>query len=217
LVPILIDELRRRRILLPSAAVLEMIVHQARARAESTVHRALLEGLGTDTRASLDRLLEPMPEETMSRLAWLRTAQQSPAARNILGLTERVRFVRTLGIDRKRRQDIPAQAFERLADEGLRMTAQHLRDLTGPRRHAVLCASMIKLYPVELEISGARTGSHPAPAAPYPACDTARLGAHQPDRRLYLGRRGRSGRGCAAVAAGQAIAASSMSCSIIPA
>ena len=145
LVPILIDELRRRRILLPSAAVLEMIVHQARARAESTVHRALLEGLGTDTRASLDRLLEPMPEETMSRLAWLRTAQQSPAARNILGLTERVRFVRTLGIDRKRRQDIPAQAFERLADEGLRMTAQHLRDLTGPRRHAVLCASMIKL------------------------------------------------------------------------
>ena len=42
-------------------------------------------------------------------------------------------------------------------------------------------------------------------------------GAHQPDRRLYLGRRGRSGRGCAAVAAGQAIAASSMSCSIIPA
>ena len=24
------------------------------------------------------------------------------------------------------------------------MTAQHLRDLTGPRRHAVLCASIIK-------------------------------------------------------------------------
>jgi hypothetical protein len=31
----LIDELRRRRILLPSTAVLEMIVHQARARADA--------------------------------------------------------------------------------------------------------------------------------------------------------------------------------------
>jgi TnpA family transposase len=145
LVPMLIDELRRRRILLPTAAVLEMIVHQARTRAESTLHRALIEGLGTATRASLDRLLDKRPEETLSYLAWLRSAQQSPAARNLLGLAERVRFVRTLGVDRMRRQDIPAQAFERLADEGLRMTAQRLRDLRAPRRHAVLCATVIKL------------------------------------------------------------------------
>ena len=59
--------------------------------------------------------------------------------------SERVCFVRTLGIDRKRWQDIQAQAFERLADEGLRITAHHLRDLTGPRCHAVLCATAIKL------------------------------------------------------------------------
>ena len=145
LVPMLIDELRRRRILLPPAGVLELIVHQARSRAESTLHRVLVDGLSASTRASLDGLLEQRPEEATTYLAWLRSAQQSPAARNLLGLTGRVRFVRTLGIDRARRQDIPAQAFERLADEGLRMTAQHLRDLTGPRRHAVLCATVIKL------------------------------------------------------------------------
>jgi hypothetical protein len=145
LVSMLIDELRRRRILLPSAAVPEMIVHQARGRAERTLHRALVNGLSSSTRASLDRLLEPMPEKTTSRLAWLRSAQQSPAARNFLGLAERARFVRMLGIDRKRRSDIPAQAFERLADEGLRLSVQHLGDLAGPRRHAVLCANVIKL------------------------------------------------------------------------
>ena len=44
-----------------------------------------------------------------------------------------------------RRQDIPAQAFERLADEGLRMTTQRLRDLRAQRRHAALCATVIKL------------------------------------------------------------------------
>jgi len=39
LVSMLIDELRRRRILLPSTAVLEMIVHQARPRREHTPSR----------------------------------------------------------------------------------------------------------------------------------------------------------------------------------
>ncbi len=148
LVSMLINELRSRRILLPAAAVLEMMVHQARARAESTLHRGLAGGLSVETRKALDQLLGPRPEDATSRMAWLRSASQSPAARNLLGLAERVRFVRTLEIDRKRRQDIPAQAFERLAGEGLRMTSQHIRDLTSHRRHAVLCATVIKLESV---------------------------------------------------------------------
>ncbi len=145
LISMLINELRSRRILLPSATVLEMMVHQARARAESTLHRALAGGLSAETRKTLDQLLEPMPEDATSRMAWLKSASQSPAARNLLGLAERIRFVRALEIDSKRRLNIPAQAFERLADEGLRMTAQHICDLTSHRRHAILCATVIKL------------------------------------------------------------------------
>lgn len=37
----LVEELRRRRILLPAPGVLERLIHEARARAERVVHRAL--------------------------------------------------------------------------------------------------------------------------------------------------------------------------------
>jgi len=38
---------------------------------------------------------------TTTRLTWLRNASQSPAPTNILGLIERVEFLRKLGIDRE--------------------------------------------------------------------------------------------------------------------
>jgi TnpA family transposase len=141
----LVDELRRRQILLPSAAVLEMILHQARGRAESLVHRALTEALAPDDNQALETLLEPYDETPTAMLAWLRHAPQSPAARNLVAIVERLTALRNLGVDRSYRARIPEAAFERLAAEGVRMTAQHIRDLARPRRLAVLMASAIRM------------------------------------------------------------------------
>ena len=41
----LVEELRRRWILLPASGVLERLIHAARVRAERVVHRALTEGV----------------------------------------------------------------------------------------------------------------------------------------------------------------------------
>ena len=80
----LIEELRRQRILLPTPRVLELVVHHARARAERVMHRALLEGMAPEQAAELDRMLTPLSERGgSSRLAWLRQAPGSPAARNL--------------------------------------------------------------------------------------------------------------------------------------
>jgi hypothetical protein len=68
----------------------------------------------------------------------LRNASQSPAPTNILGLIERVEFLRKLGIDRERQQVIPANAFDRMAREALKIFAQHFADAVAPRRHALL-------------------------------------------------------------------------------
>ncbi len=53
----LVDELRRRRILLPSAAVLELILHQARGRAERLIHRVLVDALEPDGGVRVEALL----------------------------------------------------------------------------------------------------------------------------------------------------------------
>ena len=69
----------------------------------------------------------------------------SPAARNLAGLIERVQTVRALGLDRNREAAVPTAAFDVLASEGLRMTAQHLRDLAQPRRAATVVATVLRL------------------------------------------------------------------------
>src|SRR3546814_7555598 len=52
--------------------------------------------------------------------------------------------IRALGLDRARADMIPASTFDRLADEGSRITPQHLGELNAVRRHATLAATGIR-------------------------------------------------------------------------
>lgn len=148
LVGILVDELHRRRVLLPSPAVMEAVVRGARTRAERLSHEVLTSNLSAETLRSLDALLEMRPEAKVTWLAWLRNAPQSPAPGNIGKLIDRVGHVRGLGLDRTRAGLLPVAVFERRADEAVRLTAQHLAELKAPRRHAVLAAAGIRLEEV---------------------------------------------------------------------
>ena len=122
----LLEELRRQRVLLPTPRVLEMLVRQARLRAELVSYRALTDGLTKAQVAALDSLLEPRLDTPVSSIAWLLQAPQSPAARNMLALVERIGFLRNLRIERDRQRNIPSVAFDRIAAESLRMTTQHV-------------------------------------------------------------------------------------------
>ena len=62
-----------------------------------------------------------------------------------MGLVERVRTVRAIGADRNCQAAVPLAAFDALAGEDLRMTAQHLHDLVQPRRAATLAATVLRL------------------------------------------------------------------------
>lgn len=146
----LVDELRRRRILLPSAAVLELILHQARGRAERLIHRVLVDALGPDGGGRVEELLEPWADAGVAMLAWLRLAPQSPAPRNLVAVVDRLEALRRLTVDRALRGQVPEAAFERLAAEGVRMTVQHIRDLSHVRRHALLAATAIIGFKGEL-------------------------------------------------------------------
>lgn len=93
----------------------------------------------------LDALLTRRSDQGTTWLAWLRNAPQSPAPRNILRLLERLDHVRNLGLDLARAAMIPSATFDRLADEAVRITPQHLGELTPLRRHATLAAATIRL------------------------------------------------------------------------
>jgi TnpA family transposase len=141
LVDMLLKQMRAERVLIPIPRVVEMIVHGARTRAEQASFRTLTRDLTPEQLAGLETLLAPKAADGVSAVGWLRLARHAPAARNILSLIDRVRFVRGLGIERERRRGIPA--FDRIATEAMRMTAQHVRDLVGLRRTATLVALAI--------------------------------------------------------------------------
>src|SRR3546814_10883276 len=95
---VIVDELRRRQILLPSPSILEAVLRRARQQAEQLTYEVLTNGLQPDTLQGLDDLLARRTGETATWLSWLRNAPQSPAARNILRLIERLASIRALGL-----------------------------------------------------------------------------------------------------------------------
>ena len=145
LVQAVIDEARTRRILLPTPRAIDLLCQQARVRSERLLHRALTTGLADTSKASLDDLLAIAPEMITTRLSWLRHSSQSPAPVNILGHIERIEFLRGLGIERERQKVIPIRAFDAIARDALKVTAQHLTDMAAPRRHAMLTAAALSL------------------------------------------------------------------------
>ena len=142
---ILVEELRRRRVLLPTPTVMEAVIRGARQRAERLAQEVLTAGLDEAALARLDDLLQPRSTGKLTWLGWLRNAPQSPAVNNVSKLLERLEHVRALGIDRARAGALALPVFERLSDEANRISAQHLAGLNPLRRRAVLAAAAIGL------------------------------------------------------------------------
>lgn len=145
LADMVVEELRRRRILLPARGALEAIIHVAIRRGIRIAHRALVGGLSESQKRDLDKLLDPREGTNVTILAWARTPALSPTAVNLDRIAERIQLLRLLDLPAELMERIPVKVFEELAAEGMRMSAQHLRDLNPERRHAVLAATALHL------------------------------------------------------------------------
>ncbi|GAK73195.1 putative transposase [Agrobacterium rubi TR3 = NBRC 13261] len=71
-----------------------------------------------DTLRSLDRLLDVDLSIGQTRFHWLRSAREAPDASNIVGLTERIAFLRRLEIDPTLQARIAAGRWDRMIREG---------------------------------------------------------------------------------------------------
>src|SRR3546814_19865734 len=95
---VIVDELRRRQILLPSSSLLEAVLRRARQQAEQLTYEVLTNGLRPDNLPDLDDLLARRTGHDAPCLSWLPHGSQSPAARHIPPLIELLTSVRALGI-----------------------------------------------------------------------------------------------------------------------
>lgn len=106
IVAAMIQGLRTRGILLPAPTVLERIGLAARARARKQSHNNLLEGLEQRTITELEALIAVRDDRDRTPLVWLRDWPEAPTQKNLVGLVERLQFVRRLGVGQDREQRI---------------------------------------------------------------------------------------------------------------
>jgi len=141
----LIDELRRRRIILPSPDTLERVGLAGRAQARRKAAEDLLAPLSPSQLERIDHLLINDPTLRKSPLAWLREIPESPSAANMSAITERLAYVRAIAIDSTITATIHERRFAQYAREGEVAPAFLLSGYSVGRRRAIVVAQLIIL------------------------------------------------------------------------
>ncbi len=131
--------------LLPAIDTIERIGLAGRAIARRRAERTLIEDISLDTLQSLDRLLDVDPSIGQTRFHWLWSAPEAPGASNLVGLTERIAFLRKLKIDPKLQVRISSGRWDQMIREGNATPAWLANDFDASRRHALTVAQVIKL------------------------------------------------------------------------
>ena len=145
LAELVMEECRRRRIVVPAPRRLESLCSDLRFRARREIERRLTVGLSHEQYRQLDALTQRRPETGQSWLVWLRQMPQATKPAAMLGLIERLNHVRAIGIDAGRGHRVHQTRLTRLAREAGRTTAQHIAGYERQRRHAALVAIIIEL------------------------------------------------------------------------
>jgi TnpA family transposase len=138
IVSAMIVYLREQGILLPSPLELERLALAARALARKRAYKSLVESLPENTIAALEALLAVVDEQGRTPLTWLREWPEAPRQKNLVGLVERLQFVRKLGVGQDRERRIHQARYAAIARETTILSAQHLSRFDTSRRLATL-------------------------------------------------------------------------------
>jgi TnpA family transposase len=136
---------RERHSLLPAAGTLDRIGRAGRAVARKRMEASLLDGLTSEKLATFDGLLIIDPVIRQTRFAWLRALPEAPSEKNLLGLIERLSFVRAFDLGPQRRTRIHPDRWDQLVREGMVTPSWLAEDFSTGRRRALIAAQLIEM------------------------------------------------------------------------
>jgi len=139
----LMDELRRRRLIAPGPFVIEQLVAASLVVAERHVAGQLTRTLSPAHAEALDALLTSKEGTPLSVLGWARQPPGAPGHKALARIVEQLTRLRAVGLDPACAKGVHPERLRKLAREGGRYTAQHLRALSLLRRRATLVATVL--------------------------------------------------------------------------
>ncbi len=137
------DELRRRRIVAPGPSVVERLVAAVLVVAERHVAGQLTRNLSPVQTEALDALLTSKEGTPLSVLGWVRQPPGAPGHTALARIVEQLTRLRAVSLDPACAEGVHPELLRKLAREGGRYTAQHLRALSLLRRRATLVATVL--------------------------------------------------------------------------
>ncbi|GGR27029.1 hypothetical protein GCM10008957_42950 [Deinococcus ruber] len=138
------DELRRRKILVPRIQVLERLVAAVQGQADQQTY-VMLDFALSDARERAEELLTVQEGQSISRYAWLKQHVGAPKPRNVSLLLDKLALVRSFPVQSNIRSLLPQSRLSRLAEEGRRLSAHNLLDFEPVRRRATILARLLDL------------------------------------------------------------------------
>ena len=139
----LMDELRRRRIVAPGPSVVERLVAASLVVAERHVAGQLTRNLSFVQTEALDALLTSKEGTPLSVLGWARQPPGAPGHKALARIVEQLTRLRAVSLNPACAEAVHPERLRKLAREGGRYTAQHLRALSLLRRRATLVATVL--------------------------------------------------------------------------
>jgi TnpA family transposase len=141
----LVTNLRIKKILLPSIAVIERLCVKAIINANYKIYDKLTDKLTESHRKKLDDLLKIKPDSKFTWLAWLRQSPKKVSTIQILEHIERLKKLNELQLtEQHTTSSVHQNRLLKIAREGSHMTVQHLMDFEDKRRYATLVALVIE-------------------------------------------------------------------------
>lgn len=142
----LVEELRKRRILMPKITVLEGIIQEALTFARNFAFQILTMALRDPHLTKLDALLLPDPRYRKGKgttLGWLRDLPVKASGENILKCLEKMQALRNLPIPWQAREFIAKNRMDKLTREGRTLDTYQLSDFEPMRRHAMIAVILM--------------------------------------------------------------------------
>ncbi|WP_054943659.1 Tn3 family transposase [Paenibacillus ihuae] len=144
LIQLALEDLRKRKIILPSIATIERSVWETRKRTEEKIFKLLSNSLTALQIAKLDRILTTMPESSKTYLAWLREIPGTCSPDSFLKVIEKLEYIRDLQlqVDTK---GIHPNRLRQLSKIGSRYEPHSFRRFNDPKKYAILVAYLLEL------------------------------------------------------------------------
>ena len=140
----MVEELRRRHIIVPAATTIERACADALVAAERRIIALIAGRLDDRVRDRLTNTLRELVEGAVTRFVWLRRHEAGNNSSDATRLLDRLEWIEDLKVPSNCLTGIPVHRVARLRRQGERYYADGLRDLPETRRIAILAVCAIE-------------------------------------------------------------------------